>query len=414
MTTTTKTTLRPFPRFLLTYEANDPETGRPTGDEDLRHCIDPDAPVQTLCGLVADGEVGEDEYMGNTAGASLPYEYDHPEGCEACDEALEVRVRAIMEGAGYAVTSTGGGCMAWFRQTQDGGHVLICTTSNRLYAGPQQTADESKVDRSYTDGWLVGRYSHNGAFLNFSPIILGEALAVAEVLPDPDGHELEGTVSDARPWIVRALAERFSKVLRAWLTPEQMNEVRRRNGEADAVGSSACHSHDFCDANMAINEAWASIYGADFLDMADVPGGDRHTGLLNRAWDLARACGFRLGATGDHLLSKGARLADEIVGVDSLAYPRAARLIDEAYPEDLPDAFRLLLLAEARAALAGQTGGSEDNTLYDRFRAFARAWLFAEADADEDIAEEAIHVARYGSDDSLEAVVLLGEADLTR
>ncbi len=53
-----------------------------------------------------------------------------------------------------------------------------------------------------------------------------------------------------------AMAAEFSAVLKTWLSPEEMQEVVCRNeGEHDPT---ICHSHDFCDANMATHEVLMS------------------------------------------------------------------------------------------------------------------------------------------------------------
>ena len=49
------------------------------------------------------------------------------------------------------------------------------------------------------------------------------------------------------------LAAEFSRILREWLGGVRMSEVNRRNQEE--TNPKGCHSHDFCDANMAMHEA---------------------------------------------------------------------------------------------------------------------------------------------------------------
>lgn len=79
------------------------------------------------------------------------------------------------------------------------------------------------------------------------------------------------------------LAAKFAGVLKEWLTDDQFEEMRLRN-RAEA-GPGVCHSHDFCDANMAMHEAFTS-FGVDPLpddgDMAQ-----ENIALWNAAWDLA-------------------------------------------------------------------------------------------------------------------------------
>lgn len=79
----------------------------------------------------------------------------------------------------------------------------------------------------------------------------------------------------------QALADRFVVILRTWLTPEEIAEVRKRN--ATETSPHVCHSHDFCDANMAMDEAWGSFM------QAHIDGDDESQAKLwNDAWDIAR------------------------------------------------------------------------------------------------------------------------------
>ena len=50
------------------------------------------------------------------------------------------------------------------------------------------------------------------------------------------------------------LAHEFSEGLRRYLSPAQMREVVERNRLEMTLG--VCHSHDFCDANMVLYEAF--------------------------------------------------------------------------------------------------------------------------------------------------------------
>lgn len=87
------------------------------------------------------------------------------------------------------------------------------------------------------------------------------------------------------------LARAFSKVLRSWLTEEQMDEVLKRNA-AEPAGSGICHSHDFCDANQAMIDAIEEIepgFGEDGFDA----GCDEQARWCDEAWAIAKAAGFR-------------------------------------------------------------------------------------------------------------------------
>lgn len=55
---------------------------------------------------------------------------------------------------------------------------------------------------------------------------------------------------------IYSLALEFSRVLRSWLDEREMATVIERNETAESY---ICHSHDFCDANMAMDEAWRNL-----------------------------------------------------------------------------------------------------------------------------------------------------------
>jgi hypothetical protein len=95
------------------------------------------------------------------------------------------------------------------------------------------------------------------------------------------------------------VAKEFSKVLRSWLTPEQMTEVIALNREEKSPG--ICHSHDFCDANMAMLEAICHELGLtedQFMDQlmkemnSNAPCGEFNA-LWNEAWEVAFRTEFK-------------------------------------------------------------------------------------------------------------------------
>lgn len=86
----------------------------------------------------------------------------------------------------------------------------------------------------------------------------------------------------------RELAFRFSRVLSEWLSHKDMEVVRRKNRVAHAKRDySVCHSHDFCDANMAMDEAWRSLFvrAPGVQEPADAS-------LWEAAWHIAATYGF--------------------------------------------------------------------------------------------------------------------------
>lgn len=85
----------------------------------------------------------------------------------------------------------------------------------------------------------------------------------------------------------QAIARAFADKLRAYLSPDQWQEMRRRNALPE-YGGPICASHDFCDANMPMQDAWESIMGREFLP-DDEPPSDADCALWNRAWEIACA-----------------------------------------------------------------------------------------------------------------------------
>lgn len=59
-----------------------------------------------------------------------------------------------------------------------------------------------------------------------------------------------------------------------------MRELIKRN-KARTPG--ICHSHDFCDANMAMLEAWTELTGQECVDGED----EAACRAWNAAWDRA-------------------------------------------------------------------------------------------------------------------------------
>lgn len=58
------------------------------------------------------------------------------------------------------------------------------------------------------------------------------------------------------------LSREFCRVLKEWLNiAEQALVIERNNAEPDQ--SSICHTHDFCDANQAMLNAWEVVFGKD-------------------------------------------------------------------------------------------------------------------------------------------------------
>ena len=77
------------------------------------------------------------------------------------------------------------------------------------------------------------------------------------------------------------LGAAFVWVLQDWLTIPEWNDMARLNLTASP---GVCHSHDYCDANMAMVEAYADLLGVPACDI-DLSEPIRY--LFNDAWAWA-------------------------------------------------------------------------------------------------------------------------------
>jgi hypothetical protein len=80
------------------------------------------------------------------------------------------------------------------------------------------------------------------------------------------------------------IGDKFAEVLKDWLQSEKFEEVRKRNAEDPELGIYSCASHDFCDANMAMIEAFES-FGEE---LPDDDGDQAQFDLWNKAWSYAK------------------------------------------------------------------------------------------------------------------------------
>lgn len=124
------------------------------------------------------------------------------------------------------------------------------------------------------------------SFFNYFHVNEGDSLQVtyAELIVDSiiSGWSIVGNdfsqivISES---IITKVANEFSKVLHEWLTDDEMKEVIKRN-EDDMM---CCASHDFCDANMAMDEAFTKVFNREF-DMES----DHDNKIWNDAWTAAK------------------------------------------------------------------------------------------------------------------------------
>ena len=90
--------------------------------------------------------------------------------------------------------------------------------------------------------------------------------------------------------IIDSVGQLFSRILHEWLPPAEMEQVVERNAvQTDPL---ICHSHDFCDANMAMDQAMRDHH----FDMTISEEGMEDSLILvwNAAWGVAKKSGFKL------------------------------------------------------------------------------------------------------------------------
>lgn len=77
------------------------------------------------------------------------------------------------------------------------------------------------------------------------------------------------------------VAIEFTRLLRKEIGTENFLQVRRLNATPDYSGG-LCASHEFCDANMLMLEAFQNLGFEPNFD------NDQHVALWNDAWAVAR------------------------------------------------------------------------------------------------------------------------------
>ena len=78
------------------------------------------------------------------------------------------------------------------------------------------------------------------------------------------------------------IANKFSSILREWLTTEELNEINNKNTEYKKGIGTWCATHEYCDPNQGMINAFA-YFGIVDIDFEN----EKHINLINDAWKLA-------------------------------------------------------------------------------------------------------------------------------
>ena len=104
-----------------------------------------------------------------------------------------------------------------------------------------------------------------------------------------------------KPQLVERLAVGFSDVLKTWLTTAELQAVNERNADYKAAFKPCCATHEFCDPNEAMLQAFVNVLGREFTFYnSDYPETEerhrRDEVLWGEAWQAAADAGFYLTA----------------------------------------------------------------------------------------------------------------------
>lgn len=92
---------------------------------------------------------------------------------------------------------------------------------------------------------------------------------------------------------IEQLAREFSRQLRDSLLEHEMSQVISLNDSEE--DKDCCHSHDFCDANMVMDEAFNTVFNRSCIFPSDVEKNPQladqeiaDLDLWNKAWSMAK------------------------------------------------------------------------------------------------------------------------------
>lgn len=86
----------------------------------------------------------------------------------------------------------------------------------------------------------------------------------------------------------KILSDTFSKIIRQWLTPEELQTVIERNESPSYKLEGLCATHDFCDANQAMIDAHWVCFARDINSESD-----DDNERVNEAWNLSKINKFK-------------------------------------------------------------------------------------------------------------------------
>ena len=99
------------------------------------------------------------------------------------DATVDSKLAELMANNNFSMWHTGGGCMAWQRDHDDGGYLMITDEGG---------ADLGTWKDRNKKAWVIGRYNEEGdEWVCCTEITLAEALALADIIPQPGAGKPE-------------------------------------------------------------------------------------------------------------------------------------------------------------------------------------------------------------------------------
>lgn len=155
----------------------------------------------------------------------------------------------------------------------------------KLRFDPSQPADQRYTFEFEGDAIHDARASECGRF-PCDPSYYGLTEAQADEL---------AALNDAEA--ARELANNFSVIIRESFSRSELREINERN---KTNPPNICATHDFCDANMVMHEAWVQVFGGhEDGGLAIDCNNEKQCATWNRAWALAKAAQFKGISKGD-------------------------------------------------------------------------------------------------------------------
>lgn len=201
---------------------------------------------------------------------------------QAAHAALPMIGPALIADSGeWTAVHTGGGNFAWALDTFDReARILIVDDDGGLGDERSEAFSVFLDSECGTSEWSADAATMPDAVTLAGMIHAARAFALG-FRPGAMWDDAHAASADA----ALRVAAKFRTVLHEWLGDDGMARIRREN--VANVGSNVCASHNQCDANMAMDEAFRRVFGAGPLDGMEHMS-DAACDLWGAAWDIAK------------------------------------------------------------------------------------------------------------------------------